>query len=257
MEKPNIFEFALRLVKLVFAGRRVEALSWSNRYRSEFHQRDETGEALYASLLELLADERRYHGGYDYGQGFFYQSSPSLHIHGLRDSAWRIREYELAQLVGGKDVLDVGSNSGFLACELGYHARSIVGCENNAVLVEMANSLSRYLGLKDVQFNHSTFEDFFPDKPFDVTLALASHETLDGMTTFYLSEFLDKVLACTSIGGSVVFESHPRSIERVNVEEVVDLVGCDFESFRVKTIGKSPNILDSNRYVIFLDGKIK
>ena len=59
-----------------------------------------------------------YEDFFDYGAGYFYQSSNVLCINGLRDSKFRKQKIDIEKFTFGKRILDIGTNSGFLLLEL-------------------------------------------------------------------------------------------------------------------------------------------
>ena len=62
----------------------------------------------------------------DYGSGYFYQSYESLGIFGIR-SLKKINSLNLNKYIVNRNVLDIGSNSGFFSLSLAAKANNIVG----------------------------------------------------------------------------------------------------------------------------------
>ena len=54
---------------------------------------------------------------YDYGCGYFYQSCETINLSGLRSSKKEFLNYSINDLIKNKDILDVGTNTGFLLFE--------------------------------------------------------------------------------------------------------------------------------------------
>ena len=50
---------------------------------------------------------------YDYGQGYFYQSLEKINLSGLRNSKKRIEQYKILEDIKNKEIIDIGTNSGF------------------------------------------------------------------------------------------------------------------------------------------------
>ena len=52
----------------------------------------------------IAAEDKRW-DSYDYGEGWFYQSSDEVGITGLRDTAGRVKAYNLLELVRRRSIL--------------------------------------------------------------------------------------------------------------------------------------------------------
>jgi SAM-dependent methyltransferase len=68
---------------------------------------------------------------YDYSGGYFYQNSERINLSGLRSSKKRTLNYSINEILKNKDILDVGTNSGFLLFELENNFKSILGIDYN------------------------------------------------------------------------------------------------------------------------------
>jgi len=73
------------------------------------------------TLKSMLSNQSKL----DYGSGYFYQSLSSLNILGLRDSASRIKNYNLEKLTINKSILDIGSNTEFILFEMKNNFKKI------------------------------------------------------------------------------------------------------------------------------------
>ncbi len=181
---------------------------------------------------------------YDYGEGYWYQSSAELGITGLRDTAGRVEAFGLRDLVRDRTVLEIGSNSGFLSLAISQSARRVVAFEINPFLVEAGRLGAEYLGVTNVEFLVSSFEDFDDrGERFDDVLSFANHHTYDGNTHQGLAEYLARCHALLRPGGRLIFESHPPALEGRDFARTVELIGAHF------VIDRS----EVHRYGTFLD----
>ena len=151
---------------------------------------------------------------YDYGEGYYYQSSPTAGITGFRDTAARVAAYDLFRRLDGRQVLDIGCNAGFLTTEIAATARSIVAIEPSPHLIAIAREVALFAGRTNTSFHDTTFEGFEPPAPVDAVVAFANHETIDGRSTFDLGAYLGQCHKLCAPNGLLLFESHPQSIDR-------------------------------------------
>lgn len=105
-----------------------------------------------------------------------YESSP-VHARG-EDLQWIV---EAASLNGSERVLDVATGTGHTAMALAAGARTVVGVDLTARMVESATSLTEERGLQNVQFVVSDVVQMpFPSSYFDlVACRLAAHHFAD------------------------------------------------------------------------------
>lgn len=174
---------------------------------------------FYAALKECRKWE-----GYDYNEGFFYQSFPRAKLNGLRDSQARIDAYNLREEVGGKKVLDIGCNLGFLDCELSDSIKRLDGFDINPYLIKVANISKNFFNIKNCTFSTTSFEKFEPQKEsYEVIFSFANHSTYDGKTRYSLEEYFAKISSLLDKDGILLLESHAPAYEN-NFSNVIDLV---------------------------------
>jgi len=169
--------------------------------------------ALHAALNRELARQDVEWPSYDYGEGWFYQSSERLGITGLRDTDGRVAALDLLGRVRGRRVLEIGSNTGFLSIEIAAAADRVVAFELNPHLVDMARLAAAYCGVDTVEFSVDAFEDFEVGEVFDDVLSFANHHTYDGNTRQSLTDYFARCHRYTAPGGRLLFESHPPELE--------------------------------------------
>jgi len=180
---------------------------------------------VHRALHEQLIRQSREWPTYDYGEGYWYQSSEELGITGLRDTAARVEAFGLRDLLRDRTVLEIGSNSGFLSLAIGPSAKRVVAFEINPFLVEAGRIGAAHLGIESVEFLVSSFEDFDDrDERFDDVLSFANHHTYDGNTRQGLEEYFARCHALLRPGGRLVFESHPPALEGRDFGRTVELI---------------------------------
>ncbi len=117
---------------------------------------------------------------YDYGQGYFYQSLEKINLSGLRNSKKRIEQYKILEDIKNKEIIDIGTNSGFILFQLDNVFKNATGIEKNPKLIEVALKVKSFLNIKNVFFVKSDFlKHNFNNKRFDFMLSLANHSTYD------------------------------------------------------------------------------
>ena len=200
--------------------------------------------ALHRAMHEQLVLQSRQWDTYDYGEGYWYQSSDELGVTGLRDTTARVEAFGLRDLVRERTVLEIGSNSGFLSIAIAPAARRVVAFEINPYLVQAGALGAESLGIKNVEFLVSSFEDFDDrGEQFDDVLSFANHHTYDGNTHQGLEDYFDRCHAVLRPGGRLVFESHPPALEGRDFARTVAIIEARF------TIERS----EVHQYGTFLD----
>ena len=137
---------------------------------------------LHFRLNSILLEQTNRWSSYDYGEGYFYQSLDEVCITGLRDTSARLTTFNMPELVRGRTILDIGSNSGFLSTKLAKTAKSVEGIEPNPYLNKIGALVANYLKINNIKFNDMSFEDFKPSRSYDVVASFANHSTFDGNT---------------------------------------------------------------------------
>ncbi len=200
--------------------------------------------ALHRAMHGQLVLQSRQWDTYDYGEGYWYQSSDELGVTGLRDTTARVEAFGLRDLVRERTVLEIGSNSGFLSIAIAPAARRVVAFEINPYLVEAGALGAESLGITNVEFLVSSFEDFDDrGERFDDVLSFANHHTYDGNTHQGLEDYFDRCHAVLRPGGRLVFESHPPALEGRDFARTVAIIEARF------TIERS----EVHQYGTFLD----
>jgi SAM-dependent methyltransferase len=219
-------------------------------------QKDYSGLAQRPELLIVhremnrqLARQAAEWDTYDYGEGYFYQSSDQLAITGLRDTTARITAYGLDTLLANRRVLEIGCNTGFLTLAVAPAAAEIVAFELNPYLIEIARIGGRFLRVENVRFEVAAFEDFATDELFDDVVSFANHHTYDGNTRQGLEEYFERAHALTRPAGRLIFESHPPELEGDGFDGTVAIIERFYNIDRLE-VHEYGTFLDANRRFI-------
>ena len=186
---------------------------------------------------------------YDYGQSYYYQSYSEISISGLRNTESRIDEMNLKNLIKGKNVLEIGSNTGFITLSLANFAASITAIESNPFLVNISKHRAKYLKNKNISFIAKKFENYKTNKHFDVVLSLANHATIDNQTSHTLNEYFFKCSKLLSKDGIIIFESHPLRFENPSINNTLNEFSKFFHIKLQKHL-QSGTILDKGRTMV-------
>ena len=141
-------------------------------------------------------------------QDGFYQGLDKINIKGSRSTEKRFNEYNIENLFSkNKNVLDIGSNCGFVSLYTSEFVKSVTGVEINPFLVKISNDTKEFLNIQNVKFVCSTFEEYNTEEKFDIVYSFANDSTIDDNTTFNFEEYIQKILFLLSSGGLLIFES--------------------------------------------------
>tara|TARA_Y100000588_G_scaffold330910_1_gene368137 strand:+ start:1165 stop:1956 length:792 start_codon:yes stop_codon:yes gene_type:complete len=183
---------------------------------------------LHFNLNSVLLDQANHWTSHDYGEGYFYQGLDEICVTGLRDTSARISALNIPELIRGRTVLDIGSNTGFLSIKLAKTATSVVGIESNPYLNKIGTLTASYLKIMNVEFNDQSFEDFKPSYSYGVVASFANHSTFDGNTRHTIEEYIAKCHSLIENGGLFLFESHAPAYEGTRLTNVLNLIQDQF-----------------------------
>lgn len=238
-----------------FEKNNLRKLSLLNRQKdyTELADKKELLTLHYTLNKQLLEAVRRY-DSYDYGEGYFYQSFRKVSIRGFRDTEARMQSMQLAGLLSGKQVLEIGCNTGFMALSLAEHCSSLTAFDINPYLVEIAKQVAGYFGVTNIIFDTCSFEDFVSAKCFDAVLSFANHSTYDGNTRQSLYYYFDRCAELLLPGGLFLFESHPPEHEREQLDIIPEMMSQRFDITEQKVLNYG-SFLDRNRTFIIAKKK--
>jgi 2-polyprenyl-3-methyl-5-hydroxy-6-metoxy-1,4-benzoquinol methylase len=228
--RPTLSAHVRLLADVVLCKPSLQRLALSNR-RKDYRAvcRNPVLLRLQGDFNRELTRQQECWPSYDYGQGWFYQSSDELGITGLRDSAARLDTYGLGRLVAGRTILEVGCNSGFLSLAIARYAQSVCAFDLNPHLISIALMGQQFLHVDNVTFSVSSFEDFSIDQKFDDVISFANHTTYDRNTKQNLDDYFARCHALIRTGGRLLFESHPPEIESTHFGSVLVALEKYFE----------------------------
>jgi len=210
---------------LLFLRRPVARIALKNRSKDYFEltKRPELF-PLHRHLNQILYEAVSQGDGYDYGEGYFYQSMAAINITGLRNTEKRIEAMHLQEFVSQKNVLEIGCNSGFLSLSIAPWAKSITGFDIMPYLSKIARTVAAYLNITNARFLTSAFEDYAEGLTYDVVLSFANHATFDGQTRQKLEAYFEKCARYCCEGGMLIFESHPPAFEGTALKKAISLI---------------------------------
>ena len=138
----------------------------------------------------------------------FYQGFDRIGIIGSRSTEKRFKEYNIENLLSkNKNVLDIGSNCGFVSLCTSESVKNVTGVELNPFLVKISNATKEFLNIQNVKFVCSTFEEYKTGEKFDIVYSFANDSTIDDNVMFNFEEYIQKILFLLSPDGLLIFES--------------------------------------------------
>lgn len=144
-----------------------------------------------------------------YCKGYYYQGYSRIGINGIKPTEKRMKNYNVFSYFNkNSNVLDIGSNSGFMSCYLGDYFKRVVGIELNPYLIQMSNYTKEYLNFKNVEFIEGSFIDFSFNEKFDAVFSLSNHFTIDGNLNIGFDSYISKIYQIMNNQGIMFFESH-------------------------------------------------
>lgn len=181
---------------------------------------------------------------YDYGANYFYQSLEKINLSGLRNSTKRIRSYNIDDIIKNKEILDIGTNSGFLILSLSKIYKFCTGIDYSKKLIEIADIVKNYLKLKNISFLNDDFMNYNFTKNYDVVFSFANHSTYDGGIK-NTQEYLKKCNLLLKNGGYFLIESHHPNYEKI---EIFSQIISEFLEKYKYTVIKSDYLYTGNFY---------
>jgi SAM-dependent methyltransferase len=199
-------------------------------------------------IIKIISQDQK---TFDYGNGYFYQSSEKIGISGLRNTKMRVDALNLSALTKDKTILDIGTNTGFFITQIENNFAYCDGIDWNPTLIKVANEIKDYLEIKNIFFFEGNFLNYNFDKNYDLILSLANHTTYDGGIKNY-KEYFEKVINILKKNGLLILESHHPSLESEDkFNEISNLLMTNFILLK-KIKYKFFNYADDGRTVLFL-----
>jgi cyclopropane fatty-acyl-phospholipid synthase-like methyltransferase len=143
--------------------------------------------------------------GKSFGTGKFYQSLEKLGIQGVRPTESRFQMYQLEKILSkNMSVLDIGCNCGFFCIHMSYYVNLAHGIEPNKALVQVGRVTTDYLNISNCEFFPVGWNEFKPDRKYQLILSLAAHKWVKDPLRNYIS----RVKNMLDDGGYFFIESH-------------------------------------------------
>lgn len=210
--------------------------------------------ALHRNLNKQHFQSMHEWPSHDYGEGYFYQSFELAKIRGLRDTQARVDAMDLRKWLENKNVLDIGTNTGFLALSVSDITKKIIGLDINPHLILIAKLVQEYLKIEKSEFIISSFEDYVCLEKVDVILSFANHSTFDGNTHQSLDQYFERCYRYLELDGLILCESHHPQYEKDFMSRVVPVVRKYFDVQHIELLNYG-RFYDRGR--TFLIGKKK
>lgn len=135
----------------------------------------------------------------------FYQSFKPLNFKGYRDTEYRIDVYNIKKFLNSDhDVLNIGSNCGFIDIEIAKKCKSVTSIEPDFKLTEICNLISNEFNIKNIKTINNSFTDVNLNKKFNMILSLAVHKWVD----MDLFSYIKKINSFLKKDGLILLESH-------------------------------------------------
>lgn len=192
---------------------------------------------LHATLERLKVAQCSEWNSFVYCDGYYYQGYERIGISGIKPTEERFKRYQIDKyLTSEKSVLDIGSNSGFLACYVSDFVKDVDGIELNPYLVEMGEETARFLGIKNVKFLKEDFISCQLQKQYDIVFSLSNHFTIDGNLNMDFESYIKKISDTLKAGGMLFFESHDIDGDDKDMDEKFKVAGKYFELLDYKMV---------------------
>lgn len=249
-DKPSPTAFFRFSLDAVFSRQKFRSQSVINRmndYKTIYN--DPALFELHRSVNMILLESMENWSSHDYGEGYLYQGFRRLNFSGLRDTDTRINEMRLSALLKGRNVLEIGCNTGFLCLAASKYARFIYALDINPYLIDIGNRCREFLGINNVKLLNCAFEDLKHSQKFDTVLSFANHSTYDKNTRFKLKEYFQQCYDYLIDGGEFLFESHAPGYERKTLIDTIKIIEELFE-IRERYVIDAGTFLDKGRTFI-------
>jgi hypothetical protein len=144
-----------------------------------------------------------------YCNGYAYQGAETIGISGIKPNEIRMQAYNIDEYLNDQQqVLDIGSNSGFMSQYVSHHCKQVDALEYNPYLCQIGKVVADSLSINNVEFICDDFYLFHPDKKYDVVFSLANHATIDKKLSINFEDYMLKIFNIMNPEGYLFFESH-------------------------------------------------
>lgn len=172
------------------------------------------------------------------------QGLKTFGIEGRRDSDMRMDMYKLTDFVDpDSQVLDIGSNCGFLDVLLAPHVDKLVGVEIDETMIKVSRLAADALGLTNCFFINADFRyqdemrKYIHDRKFDLVISCQMHHWVK----LPFASYVAYLLHYTRPGGHLLMESHNlNTIDSNWSTKVETLNNAGFQTLRVGSWAENP-----------------
>lgn len=185
---------------------------------------------LHRKLKAHLMMQAKSWKSHIYAGGYYYQGWLDIGVRGLRETNKRLEDYGINEYLSvDKNVLDIGSNNGFLALKVARRVKSVDAIELNPFLVSIGKEVQQFLSIKNVTFITADFSKIEINKTYDIIFSLANHLTGDGNLNTAFREYMERLHALLNDNGYVMFESHAYESNDPHFRIMIEGIGDLFE----------------------------
>ncbi|BBP43050.1 class I SAM-dependent methyltransferase [Thiosulfativibrio zosterae] len=194
-------------------------------------------ETLHLEIDQINKKQISEWGAMVYCGGALYQGYNKLGLFGVKPTEDRLERYDAFRYINSEScVLDIGSNAGFMSCEIATKAKSVLALEYNNYLNEIGRATANHLDLKNVEFLDKDFQKFSSERRFDCVLSLSNHHTIDGGLNISFEQYINKIYNLMADGGILLFESHNVWVDDSDLAEKFKIASKYFELERSKMV---------------------
>ena len=130
------------------------------------------------------------------------------------------------------------------------------GVEINPYMVKIANDTKNFLKIDNVNFYTSSFEEFKLKRKYDFVFSLANDETVDGLTKFTFTEYIQKIADLLNERGILAFESQAKDTYYLKkFESKLESLKKNFDVLEQRIVKSEYPVNVPNRYFLILQRK--
>ena len=210
---------------------------------------------LHSRLWKHIEDEKKSWGSFVYAQKKgIYQGFEEIGLDGCRPTEKRFERYDISEYLSDKkSALDIGCNCGFFTIYVAKFLSNIDGVELNPYLIRIGNDTKDFLGIHNVKFVNSSFEEFERNKKYDIIFSLANDETIDGNTKFTFKEYVEKTVELLKSNGLLMWETvSPDTFEPKRFEPKLEILKKEFSILKDGMVkSEYPINVPERRFLVF------
>ena len=187
-----------------------EKIIWSKSYYLIGHELVPKNKIFLLKNLDFVMEllEEYWSAEAIFGGEKFYQSFKELGIEGMRSTGERISLYHIKDFINpGDEVLDIGCNCGFFAMQVAPYVKKVVGYEIEPKFVNIANKVSKFLNIENVEFRCENFLERKEQETYNIVFSFAIHNWIMKLG-FSEEEFIEMIYNLLKKDGYLFFDSH-------------------------------------------------